>query len=107
MKRNLGYDMRRAEKTFFDTADGTHMLHLIEVFERDGTDVTRLPADTRISDVWVGEAERWGELWLCDEDGYDEIVNAGWSYEGREAVGFDRDELTDIHVEEDMFRGDR
>ncbi len=100
MKRNLGYDMRRAEKIFFDTADGTHMLHLIEVFERPGNDDVTRPDPT-------GQYDEIGELWLCDEDGYDEIVNAGWSYEGREAVGFDRDELADMHIEEDMFRGDR
>ena len=84
MKRNLGYDMGRADREFFDSyiGDGT-ILHLVEVFERNDTDVTRT----------VGEVEDAGELWILDEDGYNEITAAGWEFEGRETVGFDRAEL--------------
>ena len=96
MKRRLGYSMREAEKEFCDSCDGTHAMHLVEVFGRpngyDGEwmDVTR-PDPLR-------QVPRIGELWICDEDGYDEIVNDGWDYEGRECVGFDRAELADMEA---------
>jgi hypothetical protein len=89
MKRNHGYDMQRAEKSFFDACDGTHILHLVEVFEHDGIDVTRTVGD-------VDHQLAAGELWIVDEDGHDEITAAGWLFEGRETVGFDRAELEEM-----------
>ena len=84
MKTNLGYDMRAAEKVFFDTADGMHILHLVEVFARDGiADLTRQ----------VGDVPDAGELWMLDEDGFNEATEEEWEFEGRETVGFERAEL--------------
>lgn len=84
MKRNVGYDMRRAEALFFNACDGTNILHLIEVFARNGEDVTRQ----------IGDVPDAGELWIVDEDGYNEICSTTeWQFEGRESVGFDRAEL--------------
>lgn len=88
MKRNLGYSMREAERIFFDSCDGTNAMHLIEVFERDGQDVT---TTTNLNDC-----PEIGELWLCDEDGFGYIVGQGWDYEMRETVGFDRAELIEM-----------
>jgi hypothetical protein len=92
MKRRLGYSMREAEKEFFDSCDGTNVLHLIEVFGRpNGYDGEWMNVTRRVNDVPDA-----GELWMADEDGYDFIVNDGWDYEARECVGFDRDELREM-----------
>lgn len=74
IRQNLGYSMREAERAFFDACDGTHAMHLIEVFERDDQDVTRDSADF----VQIGE------LWLVDEGGMNYVVGRGWDYEPRE-----------------------
>lgn len=86
---NLGYSMREAEREFFNACDGTHAMHLIEVFDRDGQDVTRQ----------IMEFDDAGELWLCDEDGLNYIVARDWAYEPRETVGFDRAELAEMREE--------
>lgn len=90
VRRNLGYSMREAEQIFFDSCDGTNVMHLIEVFERDGINVERRRRDLEEAPIDVGE------LWLCDEDGFGYIVGQGWDYEMRETVGFDRAELIDM-----------
>lgn len=99
IKHNLGYDMAYAEKTFFDSCDGTHILHLIEVFERPHS---RSSAPDKWSDVTrkIGDVDDAGELWMVDEDGYNDIVTEEWTFEGRETVGFERAELEAMEDED-------
>jgi hypothetical protein len=96
MKRNLGYSMREAEKEFFDSCDGTNVMYLIEVFERDGDD------DVSRTDPHCATDPRWGELWLVDEDGMNSVVAHDWDFEYRETVGHDRAALIEMKA-----RGER
>lgn len=80
VRRLIGYELDKAQQALYDTADGETWLALVEVYERDGVDVTRPGHD-------YGEGDDVGELYLVDEQGHDTMAADGWTFSELESVG--------------------